>query len=133
LAHERNHFELFQRDGIEGHFVDTVENFACPTGRPGALEGIYGNEYGVPRRAFTDQGRNGGIPGETPVPISLTVDLDGLEERRQTSGGQEHVGREIAISEHVSPTGADVGGGHEQLDWTICHPAEVDTFGQDVA
>src|SRR5262245_58044695 len=44
LAHERNHLELFQRDGIEGHFVDTVEDFARPTGRPRALEGIYRNE-----------------------------------------------------------------------------------------
>src|SRR5262249_4299896 len=59
---------------------------------PRAAQGarvIYRNEDRVPRRAFTDQRRNGGIPGKIPVPISLTVDLDGLEERRQTSGGQE--------------------------------------------
>ena len=50
-------------------------------GEPGTLEGIYRNEDRV--TATCIHGSRGvmvGLPGKTPVPISLTVDLDGLEE-----------------------------------------------------
>jgi hypothetical protein len=82
---------------------------------------------------FAYQRRDGRIAGIAAIPIAFAVDLDRLEHGREAGRRQQHVRRDLAVSEHPAASGADIGGSDEQLDRCSGQPVEIDDLGQDVA
>jgi hypothetical protein len=56
---------------------------------------------GAVRDQLGDQQDQGRIAGEAAVPAGLAVDLHGLEELRQTGGGEQRLPRDVAVAENA--------------------------------
>jgi hypothetical protein len=132
LPQQGDHAELFEQHRIEGDLVQAVEDVPRRARIALPLDGIDLHQDGIPRFAFAHERRDRGVSGIAAVPIVLAIDLDGLEESGQARRGEEHVGRNLAVAEHPSPAGVDVGRGDEQLDLASCQPLEIDGLGQDL-
>ena len=128
-----HHLELFQDDGVEGHFIEAVEDFARRARRRDTLDRIDRDQDRVARLGFADQRRQGRIAGIAAVPIGLAVDLDRLEHRRQAGRGEQHVRRDVRVLEHLAATGAHIGGGDEKVDRRLRQHVEIDLLGENVA
>ena len=101
--------------------------------RARTLDRIDLNQDRIVRCAVADQRRDGRIARIPAVPIGLAVDLDGLEQRRQAGGGEQHFRRQVGIAENVPAPGVHIGGGDEQLHLRFGDTIEVDAVGKDVA
>src|SRR6516162_10987009 len=75
LPRQRNHTQLLQQNGIEGDFVETIENFPSGLRRTCALDRVDLHENCIVRLTFSHQGRDGGVAGVAAVPIILALDL----------------------------------------------------------
>ena len=115
LPQQRHHAQLLEQGRIEGDLVDAVDDVTGRARRARALDRIDLNQDRIVRRAVADQRRDGGIARIAAVPIGLAVDLDGLKQRRQAGGGEQHLGRQVGVAENVPAPGVHIGGRDEQL------------------
>src|SRR5262245_40730868 len=132
LAQQGDHAQLFQQYGIERDLVEPVENVAGGARQPWSFDRVDLNENRILGAAFAHQRRDGGIAGVAAVPIAFAVDLDGLEQRGEARRCEQHVRRDLAVSEHPAAPGAYVGRGDEKFDRRLRQPSEIDDLGKDV-
>jgi hypothetical protein len=130
--HDRNHAQFLQQGRIEGNLVHPVDDLARGTRRPRTLDRVDLHQHGIARVTLAHQRRDGGIAGETAVPIRLTVDLYRLIDGRQATRSEQHVRRKLGVAEHPAAAGAHIGCGDEQPDRGGNHAVKIDTFDQDV-
>ena len=123
----------FSSTALNDTSLSAIENVARRAGNLRALHRIDLNQDGIAGFAFPHQRRDRRIARIAAVPIDLAVDLDGLKQRRQAGRSEQHVGRDLAVAEHPAAAGADIGGGHEQLDRRLRQAVEIDAFGQNAA
>ncbi len=115
LPEEGHHAQLLQKNGIEGHLVQPVENLRGRARRFVAFDRVDLNKNGVLRFALPDEGGDRRIAGIAAVPVGLAVDLYGLEHGWKTGRGEQNVRRYGAVLEHVTAASPDIGGGDEEL------------------
>src|SRR5262245_29035354 len=132
LAQQGDHAQLFQQDGVERDLVEPVENVAGRSGRLRTFDRIDLNENRILGAALPHQRRDGGIARVAAVPIAFAIDLDGLEQRGEARRREQHLRRDLAVSEDPAASGANVGRGDEKFDRRLRHPTEIDGLSKDV-
>ena len=88
LPKERHHAQLLQKNGIERHLVQPVENLRGRARRFVAFDRVNLNKNGVLRFALPDEGCDRGIAGIATVPVRFAVDLYGLEHGWKAGRGE---------------------------------------------
>ncbi len=125
---------LAHQAGVEGHFVDAVEDVARGDRHLVAHQRVDLHDHHVARGAFVDQRIDRGIAEIAAVPIELAVDLHRLEQERQAGRRHHGIGRQFRRAEQARLAGPDVGGGDEQLHVRSRAQAfEIHLFFQQVA
>src|SRR5436853_478383 len=84
-----------------------IEDLARRTWRALAFDGIDRNKQCIVRCTFAYQWGDGRIARIAAVPIGLAVDLYGLKQRRQAGGRQQHIRRELIVSEYAAAASAN--------------------------
>src|SRR6185437_13863475 len=80
LAEKSDHPQLLQEHGVEGDFIETVENLARGAQNARSFDRIDLHKNGVLRIALAYQRRNGWISRIAAVPIWLAIDHNRLEQ-----------------------------------------------------
>jgi hypothetical protein len=90
------------------------------------------DQQDVRARAAVDQGIDGGVAEEGPVPVGLAVDLDRVEEEGQARRRAEDVEAELLSGEDADLVGAHVGRVDEEADRPVLPQAfDVERLGED--
>src|SRR4029077_8906615 len=69
LPKQGDHAQLLQQNGIEGYFIQTVENLGRRARASFTLDRVDLNENGILRFALLNEGGDRGIPGITSIPV----------------------------------------------------------------
>ena len=116
LLQQGNHAQLFEQGCVKGYFIDTTKNLACGLGYLRALNRIDLNQNRIVGTALSYQWRDGWIARVAPIPVRLTINLDGLKQLWQASRGQQGIHPSLLISEDTWASRADTRGGDKNLD-----------------
>jgi hypothetical protein len=133
LAQERHHPQLLQHHGVERDLVQAVQDVGRAARDARALDRVDRNENRVLRFALADEWGQRRIARIAAVPIGLAVDLDRLEHRRQTGGGEQDVGRHGVVLEHFAASRANIGRRDKEMDRRFRQDLEIDHLGKDLA
>src|SRR6185437_10165596 len=82
LAQHCNHTQFFHERGVEGYFVQAIEDLPRGSRRAESLARIDLHEYRVLRVALSHERGNGRVSCKTAIPIRLSINFDCLEQRR---------------------------------------------------
>src|ERR1700693_1424954 len=127
LADHADGAEFRQQRGVEGDLVDAVEDIARRLRRVFAFHRIGLHQKDVVGARGAEQRKQRRIADVAAVPIGLSIDLDGVEQKREAGGRHHHVGGDLVAAEDAHLAGTHIGGGDEQLDRVaLAHRLEVD-------
>jgi hypothetical protein len=85
LPEQSDHPQLLQQHGVEGHFIQTIQNLGRGARRSLALDRVNLNENSILRFALPNEGRQRGIARIAAVPIGLAVNFYRLKHGGQTA------------------------------------------------
>ena len=97
-----DHPQFLQQHGVEGDLVDAVQDIACRAWGARALDRVDLHHDRIVRPAFTHERRDGRVTRIAAILVGLAVDLDGLEEGRQSGRGDQDIRAQIVIAEHAA-------------------------------
>src|SRR5262245_14963968 len=91
LAQQPYHPEFLRQRRIEGNLIQPIEDLRSRTWGAWTFARVDLHEDRIVGIAFTHERRNGGIAGESAIPVWISLNFDSPKHRREAGRGEHHI------------------------------------------